>query len=215
MARAKPPRWRVPANIRNVSGGQGLIRDGGAVVNLIPTANTGRDADLDALAAYVAMGVRAPLAQKFNITPLPARQGRQLFQASNCQACHGGPNWTRSRVDFTPPPSAEPINGGQLTRFLFPVGTFDPALFNEVRPTGSAFTTANGALGFNIPSLVSVFAGAPYLHNGSAPTLSDVLNNVSHRSAGTGGVDTLTNAADRALVIRFLQTIDVSTPIIP
>ena len=75
-------------NIRNVSGGQGLIRDGAAVVNLTPTANTGRDADLDGLAAYTAMGIRAPLAQKFNITPLPVRQGRSLFASANCQSCH-------------------------------------------------------------------------------------------------------------------------------
>ena len=48
-------------NIRAVSGGQGLIRDGQAVVNLVPTANTGRDADLDAIAAYIAFGIRAPI----------------------------------------------------------------------------------------------------------------------------------------------------------
>ncbi len=202
-------------NIRGVSGGQGLIRDGLAVVNLTPTANTGRDADLDALAAYTAIGIRAPLAQKFNITPLPVRQGRQLFASANCQGCHGGPNWTRSRVDFTPPPLAEPITAGQLTRFLFNVGTFDSTAFNEVRPNGAVFAAANGALGINTPSLVSVFAGAPYFHGGAAPTLGSVLENVTHRSAGTGGVDTLTSAADRALLVRFLQTIDTSTPIFP
>src|SRR4029077_7892839 len=48
-------------NIRAVSGGQGLIRDGQPVVNLVPTANTGRDPDLDAIAAYVTQGIRAPI----------------------------------------------------------------------------------------------------------------------------------------------------------
>ena len=120
-------------------------------------------------------------------------------------------------MDFTPPPVAPPetITAGQLTRFLFNVGTFDPAAFNEVRPNGAAFATANGALGINIPSLVSVGAGAPYFHSGSAPSLGNVLDNVTHRSAGTGGVDTLSSAADRALLVRFLQTIDLSTPIFP
>src|SRR5207247_10048855 len=117
-------------------------------------------------------------------------QGRVLFAAANCQSCHGGVNWTRSVVDFTPPPLAPPetITGGQLVRFLRNVGTFDSGVFNEVRPN---VVTANGAAGFNVPSLLSVFADAPCLHIGSALTLSEVVNNVTHRSAGTGGVDTL------------------------
>jgi hypothetical protein len=208
-------------NIRGVSGGQGLIRDGMAVFNLVPTANTGRDADLDAIAAYISFGVRAP------ISPLRPRnvgggqvdpeiaQGRALFAAANCLQCHGGPNWTRSRVDFTPPPVSETITGGQLVRFLTQVGTFDSAAFNEVRPVGTTIVTANGGLGFNTPSLLSVVAGAPYLHSGSAPTLDDVLNNVTHRAAGTGGVDTLSSAADRAKLVKFLKSIDAKTPTFP
>jgi YVTN family beta-propeller protein len=208
-------------NIRAVSGGQGLIRDGQAVVNLTPTANTGRDADLDAVAAYISFGIRAP------ISPLRARNvgggqidpdivpGRALFAAANCQMCHGGPNWTRSRVDFMPPPLGETITNGQLVRFLTNVGTFDPGAFNEVRGVGTTIVTANGSLGFNIPPLVSVFAGAPYFHNGSAPTLDDVLSNVTHRSAGTGGVDVLASAADRARLIKFLKSIDARTPTFP
>src|SRR5207249_1585385 len=149
-------------NIRNVSGGQGLIRDGQAVVNLTPTANTGRDADLDSIAAYIAFGIRAP------ISPLRGQdesKGRELFEEANCQLCHGGPNWTSSRVDFTPPPAAAEIQDAQLKNFLCDVGTFDPNAFNEVRFIGGVqandIVGANGALGFNIPSLVSVFAGAP------------------------------------------------------
>ena len=69
--------------------------------------------------------------------------------------------------------------------------------------------------GFNIPSLLSVFAGTPYLHSGSAPTLEEVLDNVTHRSAGTGGVDTLTNAKDREDLVRFLKSIDAKTQPFP
>lgn len=208
-------------NIRAVSGGQGLIKDGLGVFNLVPTSNTGRDADLDALAAYVVMGIRAP------ISPLRPKNvgggqadpdiaaGRALFGAANCQSCHGGPNWTRSRVDFVPPPTGETITAGQLVRFLVDVGTFDPTTANELRTVGTTIVTANGELGFNVPSLLSVFAGAPYLHSGAAPTLDAVLDNVTHRSSGTGGVDTLSNAADRAKVVKFLKSIDAKTPIFP
>ena len=44
-----------------------------------------------------------------------------------------------------------------------------------------------------------------------ATSLDEVLHNVTHRSAGTGGVDTLTNAADRAKIVRFLLSIDAAT----
>jgi YVTN family beta-propeller protein len=203
-------------NIRAVSGGQGLITDGLAVVNLTPTANTGRSAELDTIAAYIAFGIRAP------VSPLRGQdvsEGRSLFSAANCQSCHGGADWTRSRVDFTPPPGAlEPITGGQLTRFLFPVGTFDSTAFNEFKAQGTAQTAivaANGALGFNVPSLLSVFAGAPYLHSGLARTLEEVLENVTHRSAGTGGVDTLSSISDRQALARFLKSIDAQTPPFP
>jgi hypothetical protein len=214
-------------NTRNVSGGQGLIRKGDGsvdpdVFNLVIPAgnpapanhavNTGRDADLDQLAAWQAFGVRAP------ISPLRTQNvatGRGLFAAANCQSCHGGAAWTRGIVDFTPPPVAETITGGQLQRFLFQVGSFNPNQFNEKRPVGATIVTANGALGFNIPSLVSVFASAPYFHDGSAQTLDEVMLNVTHRSAGTNGTDTLTNPADRLELVKFLKSIQTDTAPFP
>jgi hypothetical protein len=60
-----------------------------------------------------------------------------------------------------------------------------------------------------------VFAFPPYFHGGAANSLDQVLTNVTHRSAGTGGVDTLTNPADRAIVVKFLQSIDAATTPIP
>jgi cytochrome c peroxidase len=100
-------------------------------------------------------------------------------------------------------------------RFLFDVGTFDPNAFNEARASGTDILVANGSFGFNIPSLISVFATAPYLHNGGAQTLEEVLQNVTHRSAGTGGIDTLHKAAHRKALIQFLKSIDAETPIFP
>jgi cytochrome c peroxidase len=109
----------------------------------------------------------------------------------------------------------ETITGGQLVRFLSTVATFDPTAFNEVRGVGTTIVTANGALGFNTPSLLSVFAGAPYFHSGSAPSLDAVLENVTHRSAGTGGHDPLTSPTDRAKLVKFLESIDAKTPTFP
>jgi len=207
-------------NIRAVSGGGGLIEgipEGAAglvqVPDLLDTANTGRDEDLDAIATYIALGIRAP------ISPLRGanvNRGRQLFAAAGCQSCHGGDNWTNSIIDFTPPAVAAQVVDAQLVKFLCRVGTFDPGLFadgvsNEIRANNVANVQARGADGFNVPSLISVFASAPYLHSGAALTLEEVLDNVTHRSAGTGGADTLTNFADRKEVVRFLKSIDRKT----
>ncbi len=228
-------------NIRNVSGGQGLIAlpavGGGrgdvdkCVFNLVlpnPNPNncaaqtaitTGRDADLDAIAAYISFGIRAPVSPLRNSLDPDIASGRALFAAANCQSCHGGVNWTASTLDFTPPPGGGEITAGQLNRFLFTVGTFDVNSPSELKGGGVAGQlnndAANGVLGFNIPSLLALSASAPYFHNGSAQTLDEVLNNVTHRSSGTGGVDTLSSTSDRAKVVKFLNSIDLTTSTFP
>jgi YVTN family beta-propeller protein len=208
-------------NIRAVSGGGGLIPvipegPGGLdqVPDLVPIANTGRSADLDAIATYLALGVRAPISV-FGGKKL--EQGRALFEEAGCQNCHGGRNWTIGALDFTPPPAPSEIVDNQLGRFLCRVGTFDPGLFadgvsNEIRANNAANVPARGVLGFDVPSLVSVFASAPYLHSGTAPNLAAVLENVTHRSAGRPDhQDVLTKKIDRKSLVRFLQSIDRST----
>jgi YVTN family beta-propeller protein len=219
-------------NIRAVSGGQGLIvlADGVTqdtnVVNLrqAPPAvllpSGGRNQlkvrgvpAWDALKSYMQFGIRAPLSP-LAATDAPVVAGRALFTSANCQACHGGAQWTSSRIDFTPPPDAALIDAGQLKGQLRNVGTFDAAFFNEVNTNGAP---SIGSLGFVPPSLLSIGAFPnSFLHNGSVLSLSGVLDNVTHRSAGTGGVDTLSNAADRDKVVQFLLSIDAKTvPIAP
>ena len=213
-------------NIRNVSGGTGLIvlADGvtqdPAVTNFTPLANGGRNQlkvngvpAWDAIKAYVQFGIRPPISPVSKTEP-DVIAGRALFTAANCQQCHGGGQWTTAKIRYTPPPAPAQINaGGELFGELRQVGTFDPTAFNEVRQNGAPPLGANG---FVPPSLLSIFAfEGPFLHNGAAPSLDDVLNNVTHRSAGTAGVDTLTNAADRQKITRFLRSIDAATPPVP
>lgn len=209
-------------NIRGVSGGAGLIvlADGftpdTAVANFTPLASGGRNQlkvrgvpAWDAIKAFQQFGIRSP------ISPLKATEpdvisGRALFAAANCQSCHGGPQWTNSRVNFAPPPGAGvTIVGGQIVDQLRPVGSFDPSFFNEVRANASA---PLGALGFVPASLLSLHAfPQSFFHNGALDSLDKVMDNVVHRSAGAGGVDTLSSAADRAKIVKFLLSIDGST----
>lgn len=163
----------------------------------------------DAIKAYVQFGIRSPISPVVKTEP-DVIAGEALFRAANCQQCHGGPQWTSGRVRFTPPPAAAQVVGGQIIAELRQVGTFNPAVANEVNTNGAP---AIGADGFVPPSLLSNFAFTEsFLHNGILLSLDEVLNNVTHRSAGTGGVDTLTNPADRARLVRFLLSIDEATP---
>jgi YVTN family beta-propeller protein len=217
-------------NVRAVSGGGGLVKidangtpvpEGLAglaqLPDLRPTANTGLSADLDAIATYLALGVRAP------ISPIPNRDfaaqiGRAIFEVQGCQNCHGGKNWTISALDYTPPPVATDVVDAQLVRTLCRVGTFDPGLFsdgvsNEIRANNVANVQARGVLGFNVPSLISVFASAPYLHGGAAASLDDVVGNVTHRTAGRSDhLDVLNVPLFRRLLVQFLKSIDRDTP---
>ena len=217
-------------NVRAVSGGAGLVTvaangnpvpEGTAglaqLPDLLPTANSGLNADLDAIATYLAVGVRAP------ISPIPshsvaAQLGRVIFEVQGCQNCHGGKNWTISQIDYTPPPVATDVVDAQLVRFLCRVGTFDASLFtdnisNEIRAnTVNANVQARGVLGFNVPSLISVFNSAPYLHSGAAASIDDVLKNVTHRTAGRPDhLDFLGVPLFRRLLVQFVTAIDRDT----
>jgi len=209
------------SNIRAVSGGQGLIVLGDGVTqdlnvnDFVPLANANRNQlkvrgvpAWDALKAFMQVGIRAPISPTPKTNP-DVIAGRALFAAANCQQCHGGNQWTRGLVNFTPPPGAGVVVAGQVISLLRPVGTFDPAAFNEIRQNAAP---PLGADGFVPPTLLSVFAfEQTQFHNGSALSFDQVLNNVTHRSSGTSGVDTLTNPADRAKLAAFLRSIDAAT----
>jgi YVTN family beta-propeller protein len=212
-------------DIRAVSGGDGLIVLGDGVTpdpdvaNFLPQASGGRNQlkvggvpAWDALKAYVKFGIRAPVSPQPKTDP-DALAGRALFISANCQQCHGGPQWTRSSVRYTPPPAAGQVVNEQILAELRNVGTFDPSAFNEVNANAGA---PKGADGFAIPSLLSGFAfESTLLHGGAVGGFDQVLQNVTHRSAGTGGVDTLSNAADRAKIAVFLRSIDGASVPIP
>ena len=212
-------------NIRGASGGLGLIVGADGVtpeptVAAFTPANGGRrqlkvrgQNAWDALKTYIAKGIRAPISPVSKTDP-DVLAGRQLFTQNNCQNCHGSSLWTMSRVRAAAPPDASLLNAGQLLTELRPTTTFDATAFNEVRANAVA---PLGAGGYNPPTLLSLFAfPQTFFHNGSVNTLEAVMQNAAHRSAGTGGVDGLTNAAQRAQLIRFLLSIDASTvPINP
>jgi len=225
-------------NIRGVSGGPGLIvlngtSDPDPNVKAFDPPNAGRNQlhvngipAWDAIVAWTQSRIASPASPYRGVDPnsepgQQIAQGRDLFTQANCQACHGGGKWSTAQVDYarvspfpetlTPGVDPEPPLG-QLGRFLHPVGTFDAA--DPIERTANN-QQALGQLGFNAPSLLSIFAFPPYLHNGACQTLDCVLENEAHRNAG-GVSGVLDDPAARAALIQFLISIDAQTePINP
>jgi cytochrome c peroxidase len=219
-------------NIRGVSGGLGLIVLAGTTdqdpnVKAFDPPNAGRvqlHVDgipaWDAITAWTQLRIDSPPSPYAGVDPSSElgqqiANGRQLFIDANCQACHGGPKWSTSQVDFARiSPFPETLTLGvdpepavaQLARFLKQVGTFDPSNAIERNANNQQ---ALGALGYNPPSLLSIWAFPPYFHNGSCLTLACTLENETHRNAG--GTDVLDDPAARAALVQFLLSIDIST----
>ena len=85
----------------------------------------------------------------------------------------------------------------------------------EVRPLTGAFVRAEGRAGYNVPSLYGLALGAPYLHHGQSPSLTDLFTNPAwsfHTNAGNANFSVeLADASKVADLSAFLLSIDAST----
>lgn len=164
-------------DIRNEFGGTGFLSNADFTATSPPlgASKAGRSADLDALAAYVASLTTVPDSpyRNANGTLTTAGQaGKALFAALQCQTCHNGP-------DFT-----------DLKRH--DVGTIQSS-------SGLGHGQPLAGLGFDTPTLLGLWDTAPYLHNGQAATLYQVLSNTRHVGR------TLTSTEADQLVAYLLQ----------
>ena len=129
--------------------GQGLIN--GPVAESLGPPNKGRSRDLDALAAYTnSHSVSLSPHAKSGLSDA-AKRGKEIFfsKETACATCHSGPYFTDSNPATKP--TLHDVNTGRS----------DPS---EKMP-----------LKYDTPTLLGVYRSAPYLHDGSAKTLRDVL----------------------------------------
>lgn len=173
-------------DIRTLMGGDGLSA---SPPSMLGAPAAGRSEALDALATFVLRGIRPPNAPPTDADMISA--GRAVFDHAGCAACHHGRAWTMSRLPGEPG-SLEPTGAVQVEAILIDVGTYRP------------HSDVLGSNGFDVPTLLGLHATAPYLHDGSAKNLHEVLHNDAH----TGG--TLRGSEIEALVA-FLRSIDPST----
>ncbi len=142
--------------IRALSAGTGLMSNAafnaGTRSQPLGDLKAGQSTDLDALAAYVASlnsFAPSPLRNGDGTLTSDAQEGRTVFADLNCAACHGGAEFTLS-------------GAGNLEN----IGTLTSASGQRL---GDTLT------GIDIPTLRDVWATAPYLHDGSAPTLAAAI----------------------------------------
>lgn len=129
--------------------GRGLIS--GSVAESLGPPNKGRSRDLDALAAYTNSHTVPLSPHAKNGFSEAAKRGREVFfsKGSACATCHHGPYFCDSN------PATKST--------LHDVGT------------GRADPSEKMPLKYDTPTLLGVYRSAPYLHDGSAKTLRDVL----------------------------------------
>ena len=143
-------------------------------------SKAGLSSDLDALAAYVRSLTNEPP------SPYPrgasSERGKVLFEsaATRCTECHSGSRFTDSGV------------GG-----LHDVGTIGPASGSRL---GAKLE------GLDTPTLAGAWRTAPYLHDGSAATLRDVLT--TKNADDRHGVTSALSSSEIDDLIAYLLTLD-------
>lgn len=205
-------------DIRGPFRGKGFMADAefgaGTRNTTLGDKKAGKSVELDALAAYV-----SSLAQ---VNPSPYRNadgtltedgkaGKAVFDRDEvgCARCHAGSNFTDSKLP--PLPAAIPINpagplpaGDYLTPqgfLVHDVGTLKPY---------SGLRLNDTLMGFDTPTLKGIWELGPYLHDGSAATLMDVIT-VANPKDKHGKTSQLTLREQEQLVA-YLMQIDERDP---
>lgn len=162
-------------DIRDAFGGTGLLSDAefASHADTLGEPKRGLSEDLDALAAYVRTLAYAPSPYRDADGTLSdaAERGRTIFlrPALGCTDCHGGAALTDSAFVA----AAMPL--------LHDVGTLGP---------GSGMRRGGPLSGIDTPTLHGLWETAPYLHDGSAASLHEVLRerNPDDRHGVTSGL---------------------------
>jgi YVTN family beta-propeller protein len=186
-------------DIRAGQGGTGFLPDAlfhsGTVDQTLGDPKAGLSPELDALAAYVtslaSFGTSPHRRDGDPAWEAAFARGRAIFESAEaeCATCHVAPAYTDSGFDAAGAP------------VLHDVGTL--AASSGAR-LGATLT------GLDTPTLRGLWRSAPYLHDGSAPTLRDVL--VTRNPAAAHGNTSHLDAAALEDLVAFLLALDDRAP---
>lgn len=180
-------------DIRGPFGGDGFLADqdfhSGSRDKPLGEAKAGLSAELDQLAAYVSSLATVPDSPHRNpdgsMTD-SALAGEVLF-AERCASCHGGPGFNDSP-----------------DHVLHDVGTLGPDSGQRLGET---------LYGIDTPGLRGVWDGAPYLHDGSAATLHDVV--ASRNPDDRHGITSDLGPAELQRLVDYLLQLDDANDAFP
>jgi DNA-binding beta-propeller fold protein YncE len=197
--------------IRELFRGRGFMADADLGAGTRNTAlgdrKAGESPDLDALAAYVASLIEAhpsPYRNADGTLTEDGKAGKAVFNREDvgCARCHGGSGFTDSKL----PPLSAAVGAGALPAgdYLTPqgflvhdVGTLKPASGHRLNDT---------LMGLDTPTLKGIWELGPYLHDGSAATLMDVIT-VANQNDKHGKTSQLTRR-EREQLVAYLMQID-------
>ncbi len=181
-------------------------------------ANAGRDAALDAMAAYVASldkVARSPFRNADGTLTATGAAGEAIFKTLDCQRCHGGSTFTDSKVGNLAP-VVDPVGiVPPNTPVLHNVGTIRPTSGKRLgQPAGPGLTLP----GIDTPTLKGIWQTAPFFHDGSAATMRAVIDAVPIAPAPAnahGGMHLLTDDEKAALERYMIEIDELDAPPVP
>ena len=169
--------------------------------------NAGLSRELDALAAYMATFTKvdpSPYRRPGGLMTTDALAGEAIFHGSStgCATCHVSPRFTDSSLgrpdDATASAGRATFGGVAGLRFrMHDVGTLTEAA-GDFRP--------NTLRALDTPTVKGVWATPPYLHDGSAATLMDVVT-TRNGADGHGRTSHLTKE-ERQQLVAYLRQLD-------
>jgi hypothetical protein len=177
--------------IRELFSGHGFMPDDvlqvGTRSQALGDPKKGLSPELDALAAYVSSLDRvdsSPFKNPDGSLTESGVAGKVLFGKLGCDFCHAGRDYTDSARGR-----------------LHDVGTLLPS---------SGLRSGGPLLGIDTPTLLGVWQTAPYLHDGSAATLRDVL--VTKNPSGQHGFVSGLRPEEIDQLVSYLQQLDGDQP---
>ncbi len=175
-------------DIRNAFGGLGFMAQADFEAGRdtpLGEKKAGVSKELDQLASYLQSLDRvpdSPFRTAHGGMSAEAKRGQKLFERLECASCHSGEAFTNSGDDT-----------------LYDVGTLSAA---------SGLRLGNTLDGIDTPTLLGLWSTAPYLHDGSAATLDEVLERAA-QSGKHGDVSSLSET-ERAELAQYLRELDQS-----
>jgi hypothetical protein len=178
--------------IRDLFDGLGFMTDDalhtGTRDQPLGEAKAGLSPELDALDAYVSSLEHAnpsPYRNQDGSLTADGVAGRVFFEKLGCDFCHSGEKFTDS----------------------------ERGMLHDVGTIGAQSGTRAGEplLGFDTPTLRGVWETPPYLHDGSAPTLKDVVT--TKNPTGLHGFTSVLSPTELDQLVSYLLQIDDELPI--